>query len=66
MDELHHHLDKFARTADHLTQIAERIEPDDPNVQHQISLALAEAKRVRRESNLLVRALARLRDQLQP
>lgn len=65
MDDLHRHTDKIERAANHLTQITERLDPDalDP---HRIALALSEAKRVRRESNLVVRVLARLRDQLQP
>lgn len=65
MDELHHALDKFERATDHLVQITERIDPDDPDLAR-VAIALGTAKRVRRESNLLVRALARLRDQSQP
>lgn len=62
---MQHELDKFERAADHLIQVTERIDPDDPEPAR-VEIALGQAKRVRRESNLLVRALARLRDQSQP
>lgn len=38
----------------------------DGGNEHQAVLAASQAKRVRRESNFLVQALARLRDNLQP
>lgn len=62
MDELHRSADKFFAEVDHL----ERMLDADDMSDERIRLALASAKRVRRESNLVVRALARLRDQLQP
>jgi hypothetical protein len=65
MDELHQTLDKFERASGRLKQVAARIDPDEPDP-HRVDIALAEAKRVRREANLVTRALARLRDQLQP
>lgn len=63
MDELHRTTDKFERAASHLTAVARAIDPDEPDP-NAVSIALAEAKRVRRESNLLVRVLAALRDEL--
>lgn len=65
MDELHRTTDKFEKAADRLVQTASQIDTADPNPDA-VSIALAEAKRVRRESTLLTRALARIRDQLQP
>lgn len=62
MDELHRSADKFFAEVDHLERMLDADEMSD----ERIRLALASAKRVRRESNLVVRALARLRDQLQP
>lgn len=59
MDELHRDADKLTTEVRHLNNI---LDSDEPNV----DLALSVAKRVRRDSNLVVRALARLRDQLQP
>lgn len=59
MDELHRNADKLTTEVQHLNNI---LDSDEPNV----DLALSVAKRVRRDSNLVVRALARLRDQLQP
>lgn len=59
MNELHEALDKLFTEVDHLDRITAC---DEPNVQ----LALSVAKRVRRETNVVVRALARQRDQLQP
>jgi hypothetical protein len=56
--------DKFERQADHLTRLLERM-PDDPSAPR-LDLVLQQAKRVRRTSNLVVQALARHRDQLQP
>jgi|GraSoiStandDraft_24_1057298.scaffolds.fasta_scaffold5496500_1 hypothetical protein len=61
MDELA----KFEKAADHLIQVMERLDPDDPDP-YAVQLALAEAKRVRRESTLLTRVLAKMRDELQP
>jgi hypothetical protein len=58
-------LAKFERAAGHLIQAASQIDPDEPDP-NTVSIALAEAKRVRRECNLLTRAIARLRDELQP
>lgn len=65
MDEVHRATDSFERTADHLATAVAQIDPADPDPDA-INIALAQAKRVRRESNVVVRALARLRDQLQP
>lgn len=52
-------LDKLQVEQQHLAKIREHEE------QH-VELLLAQTKRVRTASNLAVRALARLRDQLQP
>lgn len=62
MDQLHRSADKLADDSRHLTHIflGEELDPDE------VELALSVAKRVRRESTLLVRLLASLRDQLQP
>jgi hypothetical protein len=65
MDELHRTADKFERAADRLVQVTDQIDPDEPDL-NAVNIALAEAKRVRRESTLLVRALGALRDKLQP
>lgn len=62
MDELHEVLDKFFTEVDHLDNILDHDDPDEVRV----ALALSVAKRVRTDSTLVVRALARLRDQLQP
>jgi hypothetical protein len=62
MDGLHADCDKFFSEVDHLDRI---LDSDDLD-QSRIELALSQAKRVRRESNLVVRSLAKLRDQLQP
>lgn len=62
MDELHH-MDKFAREVSHLQVAVDQIDPDDPDP-NAVSIALGQAKHVRRQSNLLVRALARFRDNL--
>lgn len=61
MDELHRSADKFFKEADLLDRFLEH----DPDARD-IELVLAQAKRVRRDANMVVRALARLRDQLQP
>lgn len=63
MDQLHRATDKLFTEIDHLDDVlgdAERLSEE------QIVLALSVAKRVRRESTLVVRLLASLRDQLQP
>lgn len=65
MHELHRATDKFERAADHLVRVTKKIEVTNPDP-NAVNIALAEAKRVRRESTLIARALARLRDQLQP
>jgi len=57
--------DKFERTADRLSQVLRQIDPDDPDP-NAVNLAIAEAKRVRRASTLLVKTLAAIRDKLQP
>lgn len=62
MDQLHAACDKLFTEVDHL----DRILDVDELSQERVELALSVAKRVRRDSNLVVRALARLRDQLQP
>lgn len=64
MDELHRTTDKFERESDLLIRMLERV-PEDPSREH-VDLTLSQAKRVRRESNLVVRALARLRDSYSP
>lgn len=64
MDELHGITDKFDKESDLLIRLLERV-PEDPTP-HQVELALSQAKRVRRESNIVVRALARLRDSYSP
>jgi hypothetical protein len=65
MDELHRTTDKFERESDILIRILERVSDDKPRPD-EIEIALSQAKRVRRETNLVVRVLARIRDQLQP
>lgn len=64
MDELHEAddaIDKLLTEADHLERIAANdLTPEG------IDLALSVAKRVRRDATLVVRVLARLRDELQP
>jgi hypothetical protein len=63
--ELHRLTDKFEDESDILIRMLERLE-EDPS-ETALSIALSQAKRVRRESNVLVRALARERDnKLQP
>jgi hypothetical protein len=62
MDELHL-MDKFEREVDHLAVAVSKIDPDDPDP-HAVNIALGQAKLVRRQSNLVVRALARFRDNL--
>lgn len=64
--ELHRNeADKFERTADRLSQVLRQIDPDDPDP-NAVNLAIAEAKRVRRASTILVKTLAVIRDKLQP
>jgi hypothetical protein len=63
MDQLHATCDKLFTEVDHLDRIME----SDDMAPDRINLALSVAKRVRRDSTLLVRLLASLRDeQLQP
>lgn len=64
MNQLHALCDKLLTEADHL----ERVMGDDEDdlTLGRIELALSVAKRVRRDSTLLVRQLASHRDQLQP
>lgn len=62
MDELHESLDKLFAEVEHLDRISTLVESGATDVN--LQLALAQAKRVRRGSNLVVRALARIRDQL--
>lgn len=61
MDQLHRSADKLFTEIDHL----EAVLPEEGTGQD-VELALSVAKRVRRESTILVRLLASLRDQLQP
>jgi hypothetical protein len=63
MTELHEAIDKLFAQVDHLDHVLG--DADELN-EEQVILALSVAKRVMRQSNLTVRALARLRDQLQP
>lgn len=65
MDQLHETLDKLFTEADYLSNLTEWDEGDTPEPE-QVRIALSVAKRVRRESTLVVRLLASLRDQLQP
>lgn len=63
MDQLHDSLDKLFTEVDHL----ERLTDADEVPADKVNLALSVAKRVRRESTMVVQALARIRDnQLQP
>ena len=59
MSELQEALHKFERVAEDLRRM--KVDHGDPN---SISIALGLAKRVRRESTVLVRELARTRDNL--
>ena len=61
MDELHRAADKLDRAARDLDAAVAKLDPDD---ERSIRLTLGVAKRVRRDSNLLVRAIARIRDDL--
>lgn len=60
MDELHDALDKLFTEVDHL----ERVVGDDEVTADEVRLALVVAKRVRRTSNIAVRVLAQLRDEM--
>jgi len=62
MDELHRSADKFHRES---TILIEMLDVEDVSREH-AELLLFQAKRVRREANILVRAIARERDELQP
>ncbi len=62
MDQLHDALDKLFTEVDHL----ERLTDEDEVPEENVPLALSVAKRVRRESTMVVRHLAAARDQLQP
>lgn len=64
MAELHP-AEQAADKLDEEYDILERMGPPSSDPAH-VSLLLQQAKRVRRESTLLVRALAQLRDNLQP
>ena len=61
MDELQEVLHKFDKAASDLDAAVLKLDPDD---ERSVRLTLGVAKRVRRESNLVVRALARVRDDL--
>ena len=63
MDQLHATCDKLFTEVDHLDRV---LGDADDLSEAQIILALSVAKRVRRDSTILVRLLASLRDQLQP
>lgn len=63
MDQLHRSADKLKTDTTHLETLSQRIDLEDPS-SDEVELALSVAKRVRRESTLLVRLLASLRDQL--
>lgn len=60
MTELHRETDKFLDEVNHLERLLESVD-ERPN-RLTAELALAQAKRVRRSSNMLVRAIARIRD----
>ena len=63
MDKLHHRtVDKLDDAVTHLDNILR----SDDLTEGEIQVAISIAKRVRRESTILVRHLAALRDQLQP
>jgi hypothetical protein len=64
MDDLQRTTHKIAQDANHIHRMVGSLDRDPTEVE--VQLALAAAKRVRRDSNLVVRALARIRDQLQP
>lgn len=62
MEELHHAVDKFLTEVDHLDGLL----PEDLDTldSDTIMLALSVAKRGKKQLTLVVRELARLRDQL--
>lgn len=62
MDELHGHADKFFTEVDHLDAVLDRLDGDAS--EDTIRLALSVAKRGKKHLTLLVRELARQRDQL--
>lgn len=62
MDQLHRSADKLASEANLLSRTL-RSDTSDEDV---VAVALASAKRVRRESTIIVKLLVLLRDQLQP
>jgi hypothetical protein len=64
MDELQEALHKFERESDILIRIGERM--GDVLEPHELSIALSQAKRARVACTILVKALARERDTLQP
>jgi hypothetical protein len=71
MDELQHQLDaqaqRYERESDILLTLLEGVTTSETLHSDQVSLTLAQTKRVRRECTLLVQAAARLRDHhLQP
>ena len=59
MDEVHRHKDNLTVEMQHL----ENLLGEEEASENAIEVALSVAKRVRREGTLLVRALARLRDE---
>ena len=61
-DDLQHAVHKVRREMEILSQMLGRGPLDDGR----IALALSEAKKVRRDVTMLVRELARARDELQP
>lgn len=61
MDELQDTLHKFEKASADLRAATEKMNPSDPR---SVRITLVVAKRVRTTSNLLVRALARTRDNL--
>jgi hypothetical protein len=63
MEDLHRLADKVDRDLDHLTRV---LLSDDTDEDDQLRLALSIAKRVRRDSTLLVRAIAAELETLQP
>lgn len=66
MDEVHRAADNLFTEVDHLERVLGRWDDPDDLSPEAVMLALSVAKRVRDDSTLLVRALARLRDTLQP
>lgn len=62
MEELHRAADKLFEELDHLDRLLDADLEDEAT----LVLSLSVAKRVRRHSNVVVRELAILRDDLQP